>query len=149
MDRARVAVLVVLLGVLPCAVLGDEASSAEAARATAARFLDALVAGESARLRPLLPRYGKVSAKLGRFGPAQGSFSAGQIEALFADFGRHGAVRSFAVEHVDVASSRYAAVRGRVQTVDRDGVPAQCALHLGLEPEDGRWVVREIREDPP
>jgi hypothetical protein len=149
MHRACVVALALLLGVLPRATPADDASSADAVRRTASRFLEALVAGDPAQLRPLLPERGKVTARLERFGPAQGSFSAGQIEALFRDFFRHGSVRSFVLDRVEVASIHYAVVRGRSRLIDREGAAAEAAFQLGLEPEGDTWVVREIREDPP
>ena len=97
----------------------------------------------------LTPTAGKVRVRLECFGPQQGSLSAGQVEALFRDFLRHGAVRSFEVARTEVSGDRYAMVRAVVGLTDRDGAERRVDLHLAFQVEDGRLALREIRETAP
>ena len=88
-------------------------------------------------------------ARLLRFGPEEGSYSSEQVQALFKDFFRQGSVRSFELLRLQCASEQFALVHARAGLADRDGRPAEVDLHLTFQPEDGQWVLREIRETPP
>lgn len=122
---------------------------ATAARAAAERFSTAVARADVALLRELLPARGKVQLRLVSVGPEEGFFSAGQVQALFRDFMARGTLRSFEPLHVEDDPSRSAIVRGRSRVTTSDGRPAQIELRLTFQPEDGRWVLREIRETPP
>lgn len=149
MLRGAVA-LTLLLGLapLPAAPAGPPLGQPDA-EAAARQFGAALRARDASKLRPLLPRAGKVRMRLVCFGPADGEFSGGQIEALFQDFLRQGLVRSFDPLHTEVAEGRYALVRSRVQVLDRGGAPVEVGVNLTFQPEGERWVLREVRETPP
>ena len=88
--------------------------------------------------------------RLDHLGPEQGSYSAGQVIALFADFLREGSVRSFDIPLRSAGEqANYALVLGRAKVIDRQGRSAEIDLHLTFVPEDGRWILREIRETQP
>lgn len=116
------------------------------ARAAAQLFGQALQQGQVSILRPLLPAQGKVQLRLVSLGPEQGSFSAGQVEALLHDFLQQGAVLSFETLRVEHDSDGYALVGCRAGIVDRQGRRVAVRIHLEFQPEGGRWVLRKIRE---
>jgi hypothetical protein len=119
---------------------------AEGARRAAAAFGSALLAGKADALRPLLPERGRVRLTLARLGPEQGSFGAHQVEALFRDFLAHGRFTSFDVARCEGDAKGSALAHAAATIVDRDGRNGRIALHLGLETEGGRWVLREVKE---
>ena len=121
-------------------------SDPEPARVAARRFGQALVASQAQGLREILPEHGNVRLVLSRLGPENGSFGAGQVEALFRDFLAVGQVRSFEVLRLQSDGTNSALVQGRVMIVDREGRPCRVALHLAFEPEGPRWVLREVKE---
>jgi len=121
----------------------------DAAREAALQFGLALKQGDPSALRAVLPQRGKVLLRLQVLGPEDGSFSPGQVEALLQDFFRQGSARSFDLLSVEHDPQRYALARGRAMLTDRQGRPARVDLHLAFQPEDGRWVLREIRETRP
>jgi len=150
MLRGCAAALVLLLGLAPLpAGAADAPLTSEAAQKAALRFGEALAVSDAAKLKPMLPREGKVRVRLVRLGPEQGSFGAGQVEALLQDFLRQGTVPSFEVVRTEAADESYALVKTLARVVDRDGTDADVYLHLTFQPEGGRWVLREIRETPP
>jgi len=118
------------------------------AKNAALEFGRALTRADTSSMRPILPSRGKVRLRLVHFGPEEGSYSADQVQALFKDFMRQGAVRSFDLLRLQCAVDQYALAHGRTRLVDRDGRPAEVDLHLTFQPEDDRWVLREIRETP-
>jgi len=134
----------VLIAPAPCAATGEPE-----AKVAALEFGRSLTSGDSSALRSVLPARGKVRLRLVRFGPEAGSYSADQVHALFTDFFRQGAVRSFDLLRLQCASGQHALVHARARLIDRDGRPADVDLHLTYQPEDDRWVLREIRETPP
>ena len=148
--RTCIATLLVLLTVVPAAAASEPVPDQEAAVEEAAReFGRALTGSELARLKPLLPRRGKVQLRLEHLGPEQGSYSAGQVLALLDDFLRVGSVRSFELSPRCEGDRRnYTLVQGRAEVTDREGREVIIKLHLTIVPEDGRWILREIRETP-
>lgn len=118
----------------------------EDAREAAVRFGRALTLSDPSAMAPLLPERGKVHLNLTRLGPETGSFGSKQVEALFGDFLTQGSVRTFEVLRLECDGDAYAVVQGRARIVDRDGRTATVDLHLAFQPEDDRWVLREIRE---
>ena len=150
MLRGCAAALVCLLGLAPIHAGADEAPlTREEAQKAALRFGQALSQSDVAKLKPMLPSEGKVRVRLLRLGPEQGSFGAGQVEALLQDFLRQGTVPSFEVVRTEAADESYALVKTLARVVDREGRDADVYLHLTFQPEGGRWVLREIRETPP
>ncbi len=121
----------------------------EQAKTAALQFGRALTVGDTARLEPILPVRGKIRLRLTGFGPAAGSYSADQVAAIFKNFLREGAVRSFDLLRLECASEQFAFVHARARVVDRNGRPAEIDLHLTFQPEGDHWVLREIRETPP
>jgi hypothetical protein len=118
----------------------------DGARAAAATFGNALIAGSAEALRPILPERGRVHVSLGRLGPEEGMFGARQVEALFRDFLAKGKVASFDVKRCESDGRRSALAHGTAAIVDRDGRSGRIGLHLGLEQEAERWVLREVKE---
>jgi hypothetical protein len=139
-----------IFSALVASVAEPVAQDSKAAIEKAAReFGLALTQAELSRLKPLLPRRGKVHLRLQHLGPEQGSYSAGQVLALLDDFLQVGSVRSFELSpRCDGDRRRYSLVRGRADVRDREGRDVVVELHLTLVPEDGRWILREIRETP-
>jgi len=126
------------------ASIGDEE-----AKTAALKFGRALSVGDTAMLEEILPQRGKIRLRLTGFGPAAGSYSSDQVAAIFKNFLREGAVRSFDLLRLDCASEQFAFVHARAHVIDRDGRPGVTDLHLTFQPEGSRWVLREIRETPP
>ena len=114
-------------------------------RVAAEAFGNALVSGRADRLRSILPGEGKVRLKLDRFGPEDGFFGAGQVEAIFRNFLKQGSVRSFEVTRGD-SDTAYALVHARVVLVDREGRQARVTMQLAFQPESDHWILREIKE---
>ncbi len=121
----------------------------EEAKTAALKLGRALTAGDTTKLEAILPHRGKIRLRLTGFGPAAGSYSADQVAAIFKNFLREGAVRSFDLLRLECASEHFAFVHARTRVIDRDGRTARIDLHLTFEPEGGHWVLREIRETPP
>ena len=138
------AVFTVLACVLVAAAVpvagGDEAKSAANA------FGAALVAKNAEALRPVLPQQGRVHLSLIRLGPEEGLFGARQVEAVFRDFLAGGKVVAFELLRCESDPARSALAHGRATIVDREGRTGRVGLHLGFEPENGRWVLREVKE---
>jgi len=145
--RTVTALAVLLFAATLHAPAADSADD-QAIRDCAATFGQALKSGDPSRLRPILPARGKVQLRLVRLGPQSGAFSASQVEAVLQDFLRQGSIESFEVLRVEHDTQGYALVRGRASLTDRDGRAGQVDLHLALQPEGERWVLREIRESP-
>jgi hypothetical protein len=118
----------------------------DGARAAAKTFGSALVAGNAAALRPILPDRGKVHLILSRLGPEDGSFAARQVEALFHDFFARGRVGSFEVTRCESDGKRSALAHATAAITDRDGRPGRVGIHLGFESEGNRCVLREVKE---
>lgn len=123
-----------------------EPSGEEQARDAAVRFGQALEQGDAALLKSLMPAKGKVQLRLDLLGPADGFFSPNQVTALLGGFLERGSVTSFDLVRVEYDEQHYALAHGRAGLLDRAGRPARVDLQLAFQPEDGRWVLREIRE---
>lgn len=113
-------------------------------RATVDAFGAALVQGNADGLRSLLPSEGKVRVHLVRLGPESGALRSGQLHAVLQDFLERGKVQTFTLQTIE-HSGGLALASARLALVDEQG-RADVRLHLSLEPEEQRWVVREIRE---
>jgi hypothetical protein len=134
------------LAAAPGAIVAADAP--DGPRDVAEKFGAALTSSRAASLRPLLPSQGKVRLCLRRLGPEDGSFAAGQVEAVFANFLASGSVRVFALASVDTDGRTAALAVASAEVVDREGRPVRIGLRFSLEPEGDRWIVREVRETP-
>lgn len=145
-----VSVAIVAVAVLAAtwAPLRADDDTADAARGASAVVARALTGGDASALRPVLPRRGKVLLRLSRLGPEEGYFSAAQVETLFADFLAAGRVESFELGRVEPDGEGVALAHATAAIVDREGRRGRVELHLAFEPEDARWVLRELRESP-
>lgn len=141
--------LLFLVALGPAVWAADSSGPKDLALAAAKTFGRALVQADASKLKSILPERGKVRMRLTCFGPEDGSYSASQVQALLADFLRQGSVSSFDVLRVESDDQRYVLVRGRAGTKGCQGQPKQVDVHLTLQPENGRWVLSEIREAPP
>lgn len=135
-------IVVALLLLLPPSLARAEDDPRRAADA----FGRALTTGSAKALRPLLPDKGKVRLELDRLGPAHGSYSGSQVEAILGDFLAEGSVGSFETLRVDGNDDSFSLVRGRATLTDRGGRPARVIVHLSFELEAQRWVLRGIKE---
>jgi len=115
-------------------------------RQAAQRVGQALQSKQPAALRKLLPDTGKVELSLARLGPEDGAFAPPQVEALFRDFLASGSVRSFEVVRVEGECKAHGVAHAQASVVDRQGSPARVGLHLTFQMEEGRWVLRGMRE---
>ncbi len=122
------------------------ATGKEEAKDAARRFGVALEAAQPSALRPLLPARGKVLLALQRLAQENGSFGAGQVEAVFRDSLTLVVVRSFEVIRIESDARTFAVAHGRATITDRQGRPSRVLLYLAFQPEDGVWVIREIKE---
>jgi hypothetical protein len=75
--------------------------------------------------------------------------SAAQVVALFRDFLAVGKVAAFEVLRCEGDGGLTALAHSRAAIVDREGRSSRIGLHLALELEDGRWVLREVKETAP
>ena len=114
-------------------------------RETVDAFGAALVQGNADGLRAMLPSEGKVRVRLVRLGPQDGALRGGQLHAILQDFLERGSVQSFKLQTIEY-SSKLALASAEVGLIDAKGTRAKVRLHLSLEPENDRWVLREIRE---
>ena len=139
--RSSIRLVIVLLVVHGLAV----APLAEAPRTAVDAFGAALIAGNADRLREVFPSRGKVRVRLVRLGPEQGALRGSQLHAVLQDFLERGNVTSFEVRTVE-RSERQALATADLALIDSEGGRAKVRLHLSFEPEDDRWVLREMRE---
>ena len=113
-----------------------------------ARFGRALTAADTSHLKSLLPSRGKVRLRLICLGPEQGAYSGSQVVALLNDFLRQGSVEAFTLHRAETADAGLALAHGIAALTDREGKARRINLHLTLQQESGRWVLREVRESP-
>jgi hypothetical protein len=137
---AKVVSKIALLGL---ALLATMSSGADP-RGTVDAFGAALVLGNADGLRAMLPSEGKVRVHLVRLGPQDGAVRGGQLHAMLQDFLERGNVKSFKLQTIE-HSGTLALASAQLGLIDEQG-PADVRLHLSLEPENDRWVLREIRE---
>lgn len=132
-----------------CALPGLAETGEAQAKETALDFGRALTRGRPSELRSILPDQGRIRLRLLHLGPEEGSYSPDQVEALFNDFLLEGKVRSFDLVRMQCSDDRFALIDARLQLVDREGRAQESGLHITLQPEQSRWVLREIRENSP
>ena len=146
MRRPPLRVLLSALVLTACGASFAAGLATEDARDAAATLGRALTQSRADGLKPILPARGKVHLALARLGPEEGMFAAGQVVAVFRDFLAGGRVTSFDVVSVDGSERTGAQALGRATITDRDGRKGTIGLRLGFQPEDGRWVLREVKE---
>ncbi len=129
---------------LPCAA--HSGTTKDEARSAATRFGAALTGARAADVRPLLPQRGKIRLTLGRLSQENGSFGARQVEAILRDSLAQVRVGSFEVVRVESDEKSFALVHARAALSDARAGACRVALHLSFQPEDGAWVLREIKE---
>jgi hypothetical protein len=147
--RQATAALALLLAFAAAAEPLAAGLSREEARDAALKVGESLKNSDLPTLRHFLPSQGKVRLNLVCLGPVEGFFSASQVEALLGEFLEQGSIRSFDLLTMEFDPRRYAMVHGRAFLTDKQGHPARVDLHLAFQPEDERWVLREIRETRP
>jgi len=130
--------------VLMAAALLAAVSLGAEPRATVDAFGAALVQGNADALHAVLPSAGKVRVRLVRLGPQDGALRGGQLHAVLQDFFERGSIESFKLQTIE-HSSKLALASAELDLIDEQG-RTEIRLHLSLEPEDDRWVLREIRE---
>jgi hypothetical protein len=138
----------ILALIIACGALRADGPGEAGARKAAATFGSALTSGRAEALRPILPQRGKVRLTLVRMGPEQGAFGAQQVEALFRDFLSGASVGAFSITRFESDGASSALAHGKAAITDRDGRSERIGVHLALAPEDGRWVLREVKESP-
>jgi hypothetical protein len=106
----------------------------------------ALTTGDFKQLRLVLPEQGRVRLKLAHFGPADGQYSAGQVEAILKDFLANGSVQAFEIVRIEGDDVSYGVVAGRASMIDRSGRSRRVGLLMSFQPEADRWVLREAKE---
>jgi hypothetical protein len=142
--RRRLGLALILLTISHPAL--RSAPGEDDARKAARAFGQALTSGRSEALRPILPEQGRLQLSLRSLGPEEGTFGAGQVEALFRDFLAEGKVRSFEILRLECDRHSTALVHARASVLDRQGRPVRAGVHLVLQVEEDRWVLREIKE---
>jgi hypothetical protein len=140
------AVLAAVLAVTSFGSARAEDAGEGEARRSARVFGQALTSGQASLLRAILPTGGKVHVAVPKIVPEEGWFTGSQVEALLADFLSQGSVRSFEVLRLESDGKTNALARGRAVLTDRQGRPQRLGIHLAFQPEDERWVLREIKE---
>lgn len=140
----RLAAILLLAAIAPG--LARSGTGKAEARAAAGQFGAALTGAQTSSLRPILPTRGKVRLALVRLAQEEGSFGAGQVEAVFRDSLAVVIVKSFEVVRLESDEKTFAVVHARVVLKGRDGRPARVSLHLSFQPESDAWVLREIKE---
>jgi hypothetical protein len=138
--------LVAIAALLVWAGAGTASARPEGAREVALQFGNALTSSAPDRLEPLLPASGRVRLKLFRMGTEDGFFGPLQVQAIFRDFLGVGSVRSFELIHLETDGRSYSLAHAQALVVDRQGRTASSDLRIAFQPEDGRWVIREIKE---
>jgi hypothetical protein len=110
------------------------------------RFAQALKAGEPEAIQTLLPRSGKILVSIPETGNGAGYFGKSQVAALF---GRYLAEFNFSdcrIDHIEIQDSSYARVDLTANRTGPGDAVSAVVFRLALQPEQGRWVLREIRE---
>jgi hypothetical protein len=142
---ARLPIVVLAAAVIATAVAADGLRK-EDAREAARAFGEALTSARAADLRSILPARGKIHLALNRLGPEEGIFGASQVEAVFRDFLAGGKVDSFDLARCESDGRSSALAHAHATVTDRDGRAGRVGIHLAFQPEDGRWVLREVKE---
>lgn len=146
MPRLLLTIVLTIVAATLAPSVAQEIDCRERARSAALAFGDSLTSAKPASMRSVLPDKGKVLLRLVHLGPEDGYYSADQVGALFQDFLRNGSIRSFDLIRVEADDECFALVHCRAALTDRDGRPARVDIQLTVQPEESRWIVREIRE---
>lgn len=126
----------------------DAASAAgeKEARGAGQLFADVLTTGQPARLDPILPASGKIMVSLAGRNAGTGYFGVSQAKALLQTWLENGTGKDGKILHVEVQDDSYARVELSIRRTVHGGAEQSARFRLGLQPENGRWVLREIRE---
>lgn len=139
----------VLLVLIAAAAPAGAGLTSDEARDAALKIGESLMNSDLPTLRAFLPAQGKVRLNLVCLGPVEGFFSSGQVEALLRDFLKQGSIRSFDLLVMEFDPRHFSIAHARASVTDREGRPARVDFYIALQPEDDRWVLREIRETRP
>lgn len=138
---------VMLFLALAFAAHATEPSDLAAARATATEFGRALEEASTRGLAAHLPTTGRVRLQLERLvGHERGFFSARQVVTLLRTFLQEGSVDAFHIETAETTAERFVRIDATARITNHKGVTRPAMLRIILELEQGRWVVRELRE---
>ena len=124
----------------PAATGGEEAGQ------VAERFARVLNDRRPADLQEILPRSGKILISIPDAGRTAGYYGNSQVEALFTGYLAGTTFRDCRIDHIEVQDGSYARIDLTANRTGPDGEPAAVVYRLALQPEQGRWVLREIRE---
>ncbi len=112
----------------------------------AERFARTLRSGEPSALHAILPRDGKILVSMAETGSGAGYYGSSQVEALFGSYLAGHRFRECSIEHLEIQESSYARVDLTAIHDGPDNQRATVSFRLALHLEQGRWVLREIRE---
>ena len=135
--RGRIAAVGVLLAAALTVPSIPASTGEEQAKNAALQFGRALKHADTSVMKPILPSRGKVRLRLTRFGPEEGSYSADQVQTLFKDFLRQGAVRSFELLRVQCGTEQFALVharRGKRGRMGGAGEKTMSEVHIPRSP---------------
>lgn len=138
--------LAVLLGLTSPIVAQDGPSPSGDPAEAAQVFRRAMQASDASLLRPILPSRGRVQLRFESLGDERGFFSAEQVESLIRDIFESDTTIDLAIDGVETEKGDYTLVHGSLKRTDSTGRASSARIHLAFQPEDGRWVLREIRE---
>ena len=127
---------------LPSSAEGGREKAGQAAE----RFAHALRTGELSALHAILPQNGKILVSMAEPGSGAGYYGASQVEALFGSYLAGRRFRGCRIEHLEIQESSYARADLTAVRDGPDGDRATVFFRLALHLDQGRWVLREIRE---
>ncbi len=124
------------------------------ARESADVFIQAVLSGKPARLAPVLPEGGKILVSLrtpanGKSSRAESAYlGVSQTRAVLKDLLSGDTLSDGRIQRIDCSENSYAQVEISFRRTPSSGLGPTVRIRLGLQPEKGRWVLREIRETP-
>jgi hypothetical protein len=138
-------------GLLAIAVgLATLPSPAETGRAgvdqAAARFAQAICSGNPDALHAILPQSGKILVSIPDAGHGAGYYGSSQVEALFGGYLAEYGYLECRIDHLELQDSSYARIDIIARRSGSGADRSPVVFRLALQPEQGLWVLREIRE---
>ncbi|MBD3869027.1 MAG: hypothetical protein IFK94_12965 [Acidobacteria bacterium] len=112
----------------------------------AERFARALSTGESEALQALLPQSGKILVSISDIGQGAGYFGRSQVEALFSGYLAEFDFSDCRIDHIEVQESSYSRIDLTANRTGPGDAVSAVVFRLAFQPEQDRWVLREIRE---
>ena len=137
-------ILVLCLALVPLEVASDVGE--KEAHSAGQLFVRVLTSGQAARLDPILPDSGKIMVSLVGNNTRTSYFGVSQAKALLQAWLENGTGKDGKVLHVEVQDNSYARVELSIRRAVSGGAVRSVRFRLGFQPENGRWVLREIRE---